>query len=380
MTPLLTVLMWLICNCSALANPVWNSRGSDRVSFYYVLFGNLLTAVLEAYIVTKCFKTRFKRTFLLFAAANYFSAFVGYLIIDSVIREFGPAIFFDIPYSLFSVVAVLLLMAYLLSLWLELPFVYFAFDKSVRSFRKAFLASFTAQCASYCILLPCYLLSADTSLFAHLQHESDFVKANDTVVYYIGSDGFIYKLQLNGGNPEKLNHAQVSLMSELLVSESEEQPKHWELWCSEKGILHLVVNDIGGPSKIVQGPDALGPDYHRIRGKENTELHGVEWGQVVNDYGDWHQTDLIDLKTNYSVGIQISGDHSGLYMDGAQRWNSCKTPRSYSLRNGSSQIFLIDLKSRQIARVARGLSPVVVSARNQFGHFNWNDTDTDLDR
>ncbi len=48
----------------AFADPILLSAGADRVSAIYIIFGNIVVALLESWVITKVFGTTFKKTFL----------------------------------------------------------------------------------------------------------------------------------------------------------------------------------------------------------------------------------------------------------------------------------------------------------------------------
>jgi hypothetical protein len=49
----LLALLFLSAQQGCLANPVFVTAGADRVSFYYILFGNAAAAILESFVIVK---------------------------------------------------------------------------------------------------------------------------------------------------------------------------------------------------------------------------------------------------------------------------------------------------------------------------------------
>jgi hypothetical protein len=247
----------------------------------------------------------------------------------------------------------------------------------------ALIASLAAQGASYAVLVPCYLFTADTRLFAHVQRDSKFIKSQDTIIYYSGSDNQLYQMRLGSGIQERLPQNKFSFPCQLLVSKLNGHSNHWSLWSSdEHGTLHLVIDDIGGPDKIVQGHEATGA-------KEGEHLNGTGGDQLLNQVGSWRWEHIADLSVD--IPFLESFVYSGFLLPSEQGvfcWNPGFGRSFFPVSNpipdpgfpSSSQIFAIDLKTRKIARIARGSSIVVVTPRAEFGHVEWNGGGTEKDR
>jgi hypothetical protein len=370
----LAVVAFVCAVPSGLADPIFMSAGADRVSVAYLVVGNLVAALFESFAIAKVFRTPFKRTLLWMILANYVSTFVGYVSMDCMIRIAGPLLFPDIPYNLPFVFIVLLGSSFVFAVLYEWPFLIKLFNQRKSAIKTALRASLLAQIISYSILVPCYLYSADTTWFQHMHRDALFIKSEHVVVYYIDPSGSICKLTLPRLTPEVVSRVNAIKGNRLSVKYDGD---HWQLWrYGADNIPHLILNNIGGSTRLVQGPEIVDVQD----GVQVDFVNGFN-DQLLNRVGKHYWGDVMALTVDipfiepYIFPVFLLPDEQavlswhpcfGRLLIPFEDWRDRRDPKT-------SQLFLVDLKTKELARIGRSNTFVVVADRKDFGNdLEWN--------
>lgn len=362
---------------SGLADPIFMSAGADRISVAYLVVGNLVAAFLESFAIAQVFRTPFKRTLLWMILANYVSTFVGYVSMDCMIRIAGPMLFPDIPYNLPFVFVMLLGSSFVFAVLYEWPFLIKLFKQRKGGVQTALRASLLAQVISYSILIPCYLYSADTTWFQHMHRDASFIKSKHVVVYYINQDGSICKLALPRLTPEVVSKVNGFVGDSLAIKFDGGGNGHWQLWrYGADNIPHLILENIGGSTSLIQGPEIV----HVQDGVHVDLIIGFN-DQLLNRVGKHYWGDVMRLPVDipfiepYIFPVFLLSDEQAVLS-----WHPCFgrllipfVDWRDRLDPKTSQLLLVDLKTKEVARIGRSNTCVVVADRKDFGNdLEWN--------
>lgn len=119
----------------------------------YFIFGNILISLIESFLIARIFSLKIRRTIFIMSGANFFSALAGALLF--IIVTENQLLF---PVYRMTQPAIRILFSYLLTVILEWPFCYWAFSNKEKRIKRSFLASLSAQTASYTLIIFFYLL------------------------------------------------------------------------------------------------------------------------------------------------------------------------------------------------------------------------------
>jgi len=172
------------------------------VSGIHLIIGNFFIGIFEGLLLVFLFRAKAVAALPLMIAANYFSAWFGYLYLAG---RFSKTISLDL-HNAWAWLWVMVGVTYLLSIVLEWPFVALALWKQNRWLKRSLLASLVVQTASYIPLFGIYWESSGTTLYtmAKIVEPPQLAPLDPVQVYYIKpSDGRIYRRPLDG-TPEEL--------------------------------------------------------------------------------------------------------------------------------------------------------------------------------
>lgn len=175
-------------------------------SWLHLLIGNLIIGVAEGWLIGRIFKVKYSAAIPVMIAANYFSGWAGYCVVEVWRGAYNLALIdhFDHIRALLWGAWVALFAG---TLALEWPFCFWIFRKAERRWHKSGLALLYSQGASYAVLLALYFLFSDMSLVTETKYERslDFVKDKKAWVYYLSPEGdAIWRRRLDGSAPQKM--------------------------------------------------------------------------------------------------------------------------------------------------------------------------------
>lgn len=203
-----TISRRTLCLCLA-ALVLWPMSASANAgtplmwaTMFHLLFGNALIGAAEGYLIARFFRASATSTTLAMVLANYFSAWVGFLVLGAISTRVLPELLGDQPlYRAAGVLGLVLGASFLVSVLCELPFCWFCLRKAERPWQRAALASTVVQTASYAVIIPCYLAVGHTSLLFGVEHEASLAFARNTRawVYFIEPEkGDIARIRPDG--------------------------------------------------------------------------------------------------------------------------------------------------------------------------------------
>jgi hypothetical protein len=167
----------------------------------HLAIGNGLIGAFEGLLLAWLFKAPKGRAMTFMVVSNYFSAWVGGLLLRGMIVQVLPLDLNNAWKWFWIMVGV----TYVLTLVLELPFILPLLRGSGQTLRRSVLASFVVQTASYIIIFGWYWGASRTSLFTRTQvvTSAEMFLPKDVTVYFISrDDGDVYKARLGSGEPQ----------------------------------------------------------------------------------------------------------------------------------------------------------------------------------
>jgi hypothetical protein len=166
------------------------------VGMFHLSLGNLLLGIGEGIVLAKLLKVSMKKAMLWMIGANYFSAFVGCLWLGNLI----PALLKVQLETAWPVFWFVVFLAYLFTIVLELPFIYFAGKSEKKKWGRLVKVSVLIQTVSYIILFVPYYCSSYMTLYTEnniVPVESMNLSESVDVYYIAQSDGHVYRLGLD---------------------------------------------------------------------------------------------------------------------------------------------------------------------------------------
>ena len=130
----------------------------------HLALGNLFIGLFEGLLIAHFFSLSKRRTILIMIGANYFSAWLGLLVLNPVIVHMLP-VNLQNGWRWFWFMVVV---AYLMTLALEWPFVRWCLKGKQKPFQKSIYASLLAQDSSYIMLFGWYWMASGASVFTEM--------------------------------------------------------------------------------------------------------------------------------------------------------------------------------------------------------------------
>ena len=160
----------------------------------HLVIGNFIIGILEGLLLAIIFKLPKIKAMGILILANYFSAWVGSFVCAAIINHIHINL-----NNAWMVFWVMVLFTYIMTLFIEFPFVIFLFHRDTQWRRKSIRGSLIIQTVSYVLLFGWYWLASGTSLYTknHVVTIASMTLPKDVSVYYIATDdGDVYRLSL----------------------------------------------------------------------------------------------------------------------------------------------------------------------------------------
>lgn len=183
----LVVLTSLIPQC-LLANA---GTALMYLPFIQLVIGNVLLGVIEGIIITAVCKTKWIRTLLIMIAGNYASWFIG----NGMIYLFQNK-FIDVAFNLNGVFALWIfsmILLYVLTVVVELPFFRWSFRKPDRSWPRALKLSLIVNLCTYALMMFVYLSVSKYSFFTDIKMDRSLLNGKTEYELFYTHRGAIYK-------------------------------------------------------------------------------------------------------------------------------------------------------------------------------------------
>ena len=355
---------------AALPTAAWADMGTPLMwaGMLHLFVGNAIIGVLEGCLLARIFRLRFGRTIGLLILANYFSAWAGYLLLHDAVSLGRPVDLNNVRLFFWALVV----LSYLMTLVLELPFVALAFWRDPRWLRKSVRGSLIVQTVSYLLLFGWFGLASQTSLLTSTRSVplSTIPLPEDVRIYFISSgDGEVYSMAF--ARPAK--HREFALHStneddRLFVRASSTDSNRWDL------VARLETGDYRKPilTTVLEAvaSEAV-PDSHSSPTMPPQEVEGtpfndgpvVKLGSATNSTwefsaGSWAGEGLRGTQTN--TGVRAGFSFETPFGAWAVR-NATLLPGDKVLfQLGRDQICVFDPVGNRVALVVKGRGPVAI--------------------
>lgn len=357
-------IAFLLCclPLTACANAVFSVAA--LATGVYLVFGNAIVGLLEGAVLIGLFRATWWKALLVMLAANYVSSIGGLAILPMVASK--PDL-----YTLWPSLRVAVILAFLVTLLLEWPFIAYCLKGKSRWLVKSILACLVLQTLSYTAI---YCWCAKFSWYS-LYTETETVSPHEIALpkglrlYYIAAeDGDVYSRDLAGNQDTAvfdLNSAQA--LDSLFLQAPAKGAQEWELvaWHQpedtdrfrETTIVHDVAQDVPRPVEE--------------KGEEHVFRDGLAPKLQEAQDSQW------EFRSGYDASFRLRGNKEG--MPGEYIELSCDMPRAYwHIKNathlpgdivifqlGDDQICLLDANRGKLALLARGRGPVVVVPKKE---------------
>ncbi len=340
---------------------------------FHLFLGNALIGLIEGWLIAGCFSLPKAKSIWIMVAANYFSAWIGLLVLNPQLQILDSATIENGWSRIWCMFAA----TYLMTLVLEWPFVALCFFKGRNRMRDSIKASLLAQSASYLLLFGFYWSVSGVSLFTKTQVVSakSISFPDAAVIYYISAqDGNVYSRRFKQPNDEKIfDLASANSNDRLVVQPGAKDSRYWSL---------AARRDADDDSKV---------RYEMLLPELDVEA-ATEWRATMTDPPDYKQ--LAGTWSNFGEAARLGEAAASKWkftcgfwaFDGLRAtrddanekiWISYETPfGAWPVRNcthlpgdrllfqlGKDQICILEVNSMKLALIARGRGPVAVLAR-----------------
>jgi hypothetical protein len=323
----------------------------------HLAIGNLIIGIFEGLILAWIFKLRKGICVLAMIPANYFSAWVGGLFLNSKITTALP---FDI-YNAWRWIWVMVVFTYLMTLILEWPFVFFCFRKEPDRLKRSLRGNLLVNSLSYVLLFGWYWMASGTTLYTKMNvvQLSEIKFSDHGLVYFISETNGVCTLNLNSHQVEKVYAlSETNKDDRLFVQKSTFDANNWNILDSAKKTvissnLQAMAaqnwRDTNDPNRI-EGTWFNFGEVPKLgtAGKSNWSFETGFW-PIEGFSGENQKTGekiYFSLETPFIAWIVRNATH---------------LPGDYIVfQLGEDQICLFETATKKIALLAKGQGPVVV--------------------
>lgn len=326
----------------------------------HLVFGNALIGLGEGLLIALVFKRPRARCIGLMIAANYLSAWLGgWALVGGIATKLDWHL-----YNAWRLFWIFVVTTYLMTIFLELPFVALCFFRQEKWFFRSFKASLLAQTVSYVLLFGWYWGASGKSLYTRMNvvQPSEIHLPGNLQLYYISAqDGHVHHGSQILGNVISTNRN-----DRLLIKPIVGQTNQWEL-----AIRRDARRDEDATISII-----LSPIESSTTAAEPIEEHWPNGRGTSFNFGDalvmGGQSD-----TNWEIwtgfwpveGMRFKNNKTGESTHFAwetlfSQWNARNAilpPDDRAVfQLGEDQICVVELTTKKIALLARGRGPAAV--------------------
>ena len=330
----------------------------------HLVFGNALIGIGEGLLIAKLYNVRKKVMVWIMVGANYFSMFFGHFLIVWL----SPKFEWVSLYEGWRFIWLGLLVLFILTVFLEWPFVLLGLRKQKDRFKRSFQASALVQVLSYAIIVPWYILTSGASLYTgtRLDPSLSFVTNKNAVIYFISTtDGNVYRRRIVDSKHQKVfDLSSLGEFDRLFVSQSE-KAGFWDLYAV---IAAMPPKDAQKVLLMKEFETAAAPIPNETidpRGVHDTWLN--IWAATdlrCHEERDW----VFNVGFWPVEGLRIRNSESGKTVRVALetpflQWyvrNATVLPGDEVIFQLGDQICVFDRNSRKLGLITWGRGPVVV--------------------
>jgi hypothetical protein len=332
-------------------------------SAIHLVFANAFIGIIEGLVLVWLFRIPVTPAIGLMILANYFSTWVGYF---CVIELICAEVQFDL-YNAWQWIGAMALIAYILTVQLEWPFVVILLWKSDHWIRNSVLGNLVVQTASYTGLFLIYWNCSGTSLYTEAKIVSIreiSLPQNVTVAFISDDHANVDRIDLGSGRRELIHEREPADRNQFLA---------FEIGTSRNSQRQLVVYrnlDSGNEIEVVKKLAVFSEENipRACNGEDPTGRSGawrgvgdaLRLGEMESDWtfkcGFWPVEGLSGVNSRTNARIRLSLETP---IVGWEVRHVTQLPNDLVLfQLGERQICLFDPETRRVALLAYGRSPV----------------------
>lgn len=316
----------------------------------HLVFGNFLIGFTEGMILAWLFKLNATRCVWVMILANYSSSWGG-LFLNSAITHLLSLNLYNAWFWFWVMVGV----AYLMTLIMEWPFVFFCFRKERNRLKRSLVANLLVNSVSYLLLFGWYWGASGKGLYRNLNIVQAFQMAMPTngIAYYISAnDGDVYSVNLLKQQSEKVADLKIADKDDrLLVQPASLDTNHWDIFEHSKSVLiESNLNVIAAPSRLNDGT--------WFNFGEAPKLGSAAQSDWTFRTGFWSVEGLRgeNSKTGETIWVSLETPFVSWIARGATH-----LPGDYIVfQLGPDQICILETSTKKVALLGRGYGPVVI--------------------
>ena len=383
-------LIWVIALLFGLPCVAHANAGTPLIwgGFFHLYIGNALIGILEGKLLKRMFHGKCFHAVVMMILANYFSAICGFFF-----RIFLQSRWVDAwTLNNFRINALLLaIVLWLLTIGLELPFVRWAMEKSMRNWLKALKCSLIIQSISYILLIGWYILCGSNSLMTCKVVKPEEITVPDGIcIYYVSSqDRKVYKMRPGKDEPVLVSD-QILSGEEVKLFAIQETPE-----LEKADIVAVNFHFFGSNTPVPIFPKFADADkalIEPLNEKGKYEFSRTHWysrplGDAVNSN---HRFEAPPYYPDFGMSLltrRAAGDKDQYYDNGKpdkygfnrSEWkndgrvlalasplvawnifNVIQLPNDIVLLEMNKQLCLFDYKTRRIALLAKGFGATAI--------------------
>jgi hypothetical protein len=349
-----------------LANTITPVMGADCT---YLIFMNVVIGILEASLLRRWFCGT-KRAVWWMIAANYLSAWAGWFALLFLVNPWMEAFLGSRPIERINLLAAMVvLVAFAITIIVEIGFVHLATDRDKRSRGRTIRATLCVNAFSYLLICSWFMwLSFSLPLNAHVTDSSDLGTLSKGNLYWVDPTGQVMAKALNGeaaGQPVgqvTLNNSVQPYQLRIERSDNPERVQMVVMYSSiENGATSTPVNhELPYPAFLADaGSAAAFPadywDHFPVSRKSVFDTRATE-SRFTQFRFDWYRK---FLKTDVP-----NGPHSRLTIGFATiDWDMKEPtvlPDEKIVFEWAGQIIIFDPHTQKLAFVALGTCPAFI--------------------
>jgi hypothetical protein len=331
----------------------------------HLVFGNALIGFGEGIALAFLFHLSRWKSVLAMIVANYFSAWVGYVFLLGYTFK-APEL--DL-YNAWRWHWIMVAATFVLTCFLEWPFVFFCLRKSTNRFKKSIWSNVLVQFVSYVLLLGWYWSASGISLYTQMHVVESFRSQCPTnvVIYFISAtDGDVYSIRLPVGKPQKM-HSLNSTNEDDRLFLRESGSGQFDVYARLKtgNYTNPVVEIVASNQTAIA---AIPEDDQTKALNETRGTWAPQWD--VPRIGDATKSSW-GFRTGFWAIEGLLGDND---KTGEKLYLAFETPfAQWNVRNayhlpgdcvvfqlGPNQICALDVVTKRVALLAKGRGPVVM--------------------
>ena len=324
---------------------------------FHLVMGNALIGLVEGFILSKVFKLKKSKTILLLILANYCSAGLGYAFLNFQIAPLYNLYNVRVMFYVFTVVA------YLLTIVIEWPFIAILFKGDVQWLPKSIKGCILVQTISYILLFGGYYRVRTTPFYKEIKivKLSQLSLPENVIVYYIdASDGDIYGGLING-EKEKIYDINSTQSGSLFLWPNFSNPAKLDLVTGSMRKSQErtnIQNLVASQSDYSSAGSREAPNFQHFIAERSIQLADARHSHWAFSTGIGFSEGLLGRNTETGERVRINYEVPSV-MWYARRATHLPDDKVI-FQFGHRQICIYDVVKKEIALVASGRDPVAV--------------------